>query len=99
MGEIAARYADFTVVTSDNSRSEDPSEIISEITSGMRGSAYAVIENREEAIAYVIENAVKGDIIVLAGKGHEEYEIDKNGRRHFDEREIVVRSLNSTKNK
>jgi len=90
MGEIAARYSDFTVVTSDNSRSENPTEIISEIISGMSGSTYKVIENRKEAIEYVIKNARKGDIILLAGKGHEEYEIDRSGKHFFDEKKIVT---------
>ena len=93
MGEIAAKYADLTVITSDNSRSEDPAEIISEIASGLLGSEYKIIEKRKEAIEYVIKNARKGDVIVLAGKGHEDYEIDKNGRHYFDERKIVADSV------
>ena len=93
MGEIAAKYADLTVITSDNSRGENPSEIISEIALGVSGAACKIIEKREEAIEYVIKNARHGDIIVLAGKGHEEYEIDKNGRHYFDERKIVTDSI------
>ena len=90
MGEIAARYADLTVVTSDNSRSENASDIIAEIVRGVGNAAHTVIENRAEAIEYVIKNAQKGDIILLAGKGHEEYEIDKKGKRRFCEKEIVA---------
>ena len=93
MGEIAAKYADLTVITSDNSRGENPSEIIAEIALGVSGAACKIIEKREEAIEYVIKNARHGDIIVLAGKGHEEYEIDKNGRHYFDERKIVTDSI------
>ena len=90
MGEIAAEYADFIVVTSDNSRSEEPSAIISEILLGVGDAAHTVVENRAEAIEYVIKNARKGDIILLVGKGHEEYEIDKNGKHPFDERKIAA---------
>jgi len=56
----------------------------------MSGSTYKVIENRKEAIEYVIKNARKGDIILLAGKGHEEYEIDRSGKHFFDEKKIVT---------
>jgi UDP-N-acetylmuramoyl-L-alanyl-D-glutamate--2,6-diaminopimelate ligase len=92
MGRIASQLADFTVITSDNSRSEDPRDIISDITVGFDFSARAqalIIENREEAIYYVIENALRGDIILLAGKGHEEYEIDKEGKHPFSEKKIA----------
>ena len=90
MGEIAARYADLTVITSDNSRSEDPSDIIGEIVSGIGSAEHIVIENRAKAIEFVIREAKRGDIIILAGKGHEEYEIDKNGKRPFSEKKICV---------
>jgi UDP-N-acetylmuramyl tripeptide synthase len=90
MGKIAAQMSDFFVVTSDNSRSERPLDIINDILSGVEGGAtHTVIENRKKAIEYVIENARRGDIILLAGKGHEEYEIDADGKRPFSEREIV----------
>lgn len=90
MGEIAAEYADFTVITSDNSRSEEPLTIIDEIAIGVGNAEHKVIESRAEAIEYVIKNAKKGDIILLAGKGHEEYEIDKNGKHRFCEKEIAA---------
>ena len=90
MGEIAAEYADLTVITSDNSRSEEPADIIAEIALGIGNSEHVVIENRTEAIEYVIKHAQKGDIILLAGKGHEEYEIDKNGKHPFDEKKIAA---------
>lgn len=94
MGKIASHLADFTVITSDNSRSEDPRKIISDITVGFdfsfsRAQAQ-IIENRKEAIYYVIENALKGDIILLAGKGHEEYEIDREGKHPFSEKKIAI---------
>ena len=93
MGKIASNLADFTVITSDNSRSEDPRDIISDITVGFDFSACAqalIIENRREAIYYVIKNALSGDIILLAGKGHEEYEIDKYGKHPFSEKKIAM---------
>ncbi len=92
MGRIASSMADFFVITSDNSRSESPSDIISDIISGVGDDGhYTVIEDRERAIEYVIKNARAGDVILLAGKGHEEYFIDKNGRHEFSERGIVER--------
>ena len=95
MGSIAARYADFVIVTSDNPRSEEPSEIIKDILVGMDGTPtpYKVIENRIDAIKYAVETASKDDIIVLAGKGHETYQILKDGTIHLDEREVVAEAL------
>lgn len=95
MGSVAARYADFVIVTSDNPRSEEPSAIIEDILTGMDGTTtpYKVIENRIEAIKYAVETAQKNDIIVLAGKGHETYQILSNGTIHLDEREIVAEAL------
>jgi len=90
MGYLASTLADFTVVTSDNSRGEEPMEIINEILGGMEsGAPCVVIPAREEAIRFAILNAKRGDLILLAGKGHEEYEITKEGRRYFSERELV----------
>lgn len=89
MGEIASRYADLIILTSDNSRSEEPKEIISEIEKGIINKNYVVIENRREAIEYSICNAKKGDVILLSGKGHEEYEINKSGKHPFCEKDIV----------
>lgn len=90
MGRLASSLADFTIVTSDNSRSEEPLEIINEILGGMEsGAACVVIPAREEAIRFAILNAKRGDLILLAGKGHEEYEITREGRRYFSERELV----------
>ena len=92
MGRIATEMADHVIITGDNSRSERTGDIISEIISGIeRESAapFIVIENRKDAIEYAVKNARRGDIILLAGKGHEEYEIDGNGKRPFSERELV----------
>lgn len=95
MGKIAAELSDFCVVTSDNPRSENPSEIIKDILVGMEGitTPYKVVENRKEAIAYAINNAQTDDIILLAGKGHETYQILPTGTIHFDEREAVAEIL------
>ena len=95
MGNIATRYADYVIVTSDNPRSEDPDEIINDILVGTTGSKtpIKVITNRIEAIKYAISIAQSGDIIVLAGKGHETYQILNTGTIHLDEREIVLEAL------
>lgn len=92
MGKIAAELSDFCVVTSDNPRSEDPSAIIHDILEGMKGvsTPYVVVENRKEAIRWAMEHAEKDDIILLAGKGHETYQILPTGTIHFDEREAVA---------
>ena len=91
MGEISGRIVDFTVITSDNPRTEDPLQIISHIEEGIRktGGEYIVIADRKEAIRHAIINARPGDIIVLAGKGHETYQIFKDKTISFDEREVV----------
>ncbi len=99
MGKIAGELSDFLVVTSDNPRTEDPASIIDDIMSGVieSGCDYVRIENRYEAIRYALCNAKKGDIIVLAGKGHETYQILKDETIHFDEREIVREILDEIK--
>lgn len=91
MGKIAAELSDYCVVTSDNPRSEDPTAIINDILEGMKGvsTPFTVVENRKEAIRFAMENAKKNDIILLAGKGHETYQILPTGTIHFDEREAV----------
>ncbi len=95
MGLIASKYSDIIIVTSDNPRSEDPTQIINDIVEGIKGTftPYEIIENRETAIQYAITHAQKGDIILLAGKGHETYQILSNTTIHLDEREIVANVL------
>ncbi len=95
MGEIAGRYSDFLVVTSDNPRTEDPYKIIDGVMEGVvkSGCAYVVIEDRYDAIKYALEHAKKDDIVLLAGKGHENYQEVGGGKRHFDEKEIVAELL------
>ena len=92
MGAIAARLADFVIVTSDNPRTEEPGAIIQDILAGMAGTdtEYAVVENRVEAIRYAMDHAQPEDVVILAGKGHETYQIVGHEKRHLDEREIVA---------
>lgn len=92
MGRIAGEYADLCVVTSDNPRSEEPMDIIGQILGGLMPTdcPYEVIENRREAIRYVLTHAGKDDVVILAGKGHETYQELKGGTIHFDEKEIVA---------
>lgn len=90
MGKIALEYADSVIITSDNPRSEKPEDIIGDILSGITDeNNFTVIPNRAEAIRSVIAAAREGDIILLAGKGHENYEINSQGVFHFDEREVL----------
>ena len=90
MAHIASRMADMTVLTSDNCRSEPPEQIMADMLKGMdKERPYTVIYDRAEAIRYTIENAQPGDVILLCGKGHEAYEIDKEGVRPFSERDVV----------
>lgn len=98
MGKTAADNADFMIITSDNPRSEDSDAIIDDIIAGLNGSStpYVRITNRREAIRYAVEHALKDDCVVLAGKGHEDYQILSTGRIHFDEREVLTEILNDT---
>ncbi|MGI6562525.1 MAG: UDP-N-acetylmuramoyl-L-alanyl-D-glutamate--2,6-diaminopimelate ligase [Clostridia bacterium] len=98
MGEISGKYADFTIITSDNPRTERPEDIIDDIEEGIKktNGKYIKITDRTEAIAYAIKNAQPNDLIVLAGKGHEDY-VEVNGKKyHYDEREVVRNILNLT---
>jgi UDP-N-acetylmuramoyl-L-alanyl-D-glutamate--2,6-diaminopimelate ligase len=91
MGSIASQYADISIITSDNPRSEDPDRIIDDILLGISDRKnIKVIPKRREAIEYAIEIAKKNDIVILAGKGHEDYQINDKGRVHFDEREVLL---------
>ncbi|MBQ9134270.1 MAG: UDP-N-acetylmuramoyl-L-alanyl-D-glutamate--2,6-diaminopimelate ligase [Clostridia bacterium] len=93
MGALAVRMSDYVILTGDNARTEDPQAILSDVLEGMQGAKnYTVIEDRREAIEYAIENALEGDIILLVGKGHEQYEIDKDGLHPFSEIEIAEKA-------
>ncbi|KHD38273.1 UDP-N-acetylmuramoylalanyl-D-glutamate--2,6-diaminopimelate ligase [Clostridium acetobutylicum] len=89
MGEIGSKLSDIAVITSDNPRSENPEEIIKDIVQGIKTDNYVIVENRKEAIKKAMLMAKKDDVIVLAGKGHEDYQILGDKTIHFDEKEIV----------
>ena len=95
MGEIAGRFSELAVITSDNPRTEDPMAIIETIEEGVKrsGTKYAVIENRKEAIRYALSVAQGDDVIMIAGKGHENYQEIKGTKYHFDDKEIVEELL------
>ena len=90
MGAIAGELADLTVVTSDNPRTEPPLSIIDDILAGMEGAALHVEPDRRAAIAWALDQGRPGDVIVLAGKGHETYQEIDGVQRHLDEREVVA---------
>ena len=92
MAEAVARLADLSIVTSDNPRTEDPERILDDLESGLMGSSYERITDRRAAIARALEIARPGDMILLAGKGHETYQVVGTERRPFDER-LVVREI------
>jgi len=90
MGAVASKFADFVIVTSDNSRSEDPTEIIGDIYKGInKEKEHIIIVERESAIRFAVSMARSGDVILLAGKGHENYEISYRGKLPFFESDIV----------
>jgi UDP-N-acetylmuramoyl-L-alanyl-D-glutamate--2,6-diaminopimelate ligase len=93
MGRIGTDLSDIAIITSDNPRTEDPEAIIKDVVSGIRKDNYIIEGNRREAIKKSIELARPGDVIVIAGKGHEDYQILKTGKIRFDEREIVKEIL------
>ncbi len=97
MGEIAGTLSDYCIITSDNPRTEEPMAIIKRIEEGMKRTdcKYTVIENRKEAIGYALNFAKENDCIILAGKGHETYQIIGKEKRDFDEREIIKEFLES----
>lgn len=96
MGEIAGKLSDFTIITSDNPRTEEPLAIINQIETGMKrtNGKYMVIADRREAIGYALDNAAKDDVIILAGKGQETYQIIGKEKHDFDERAVVYKHLN-----
>jgi UDP-N-acetylmuramoyl-L-alanyl-D-glutamate--2,6-diaminopimelate ligase len=91
MGEVSGNLADLTIITSDNPRFEEPQAIIDDIKTGIAKTSgqYVEIIDRKEAIRYAIENAESGDVIVLAGKRHQDYQEIKGVKHHFDDREVV----------
>ena len=98
MGEVSSRLADLTVVTSDNPRTEDPDAIIADSLVGVTkaGGEYVTIPDRKEAIAYCMSIGQEGDVILLAGKGHEDYQEINGVKYHMDERELIADILAGT---
>ena len=99
MGEVSGRLADLTVITSDNPRDEQPQAIIDDIKQGIAKTdgAYVEIADRKEAVRYVIQNGRPGDVIVLAGKGHEDYQEIKGKKYPMDERVLIADILKECK--
>ena len=99
MGEVSGKLADLTVITSDNPRFEEPQEIIDDIKKGMArtNGKYVEIADRKEAIRYVIANGQPGDVIVLAGKGHEDYQEIRGKKYPMDERVLIQEVLEELK--
>lgn len=101
MAQAVAKYADLSIITSDNPRDEDPVKIIEDALPGLEasGARYEVIPDRYTAIEWALSHAQEGDVLVLAGKGHEDYQVLSYGTIYFDEREIVQRLLAKMKDK
>ncbi len=93
MGEIAERLSDIAIVTSDNPRTEDPHKIVEQVLEGMKGKNHIVEEDRDIAISKAVKLAEAKDIILIAGKGHETYQILGRKKIHFDDREIARREI------
>lgn len=95
MGSIAGEYSDVVIITSDNPRNEDPLRIISEIENGVREKIeqYQIIPDRREAIYRGVSLAQAGDVVIIAGKGHENYQIIGGDKFHFDDREVALEAL------
>lgn len=95
MGEVSSNLADLTVITSDNPRFEEPQDIINDIIVGVKKGPgkYIDIIDRKEAIRYCMKHAKEGDLIVLAGKGHEDYQEIKGVKYHMDDRELIQEIL------
>ncbi|HSE97266.1 MAG TPA: UDP-N-acetylmuramoyl-L-alanyl-D-glutamate--2,6-diaminopimelate ligase, partial [Blastocatellia bacterium] len=95
MGEIAATLSDIAIVTSDNPRTEDPLAIIEDIEEGLKqtGRSYVKLPDRREAIFHSIAEAREGDLVVIAGKGHETYQIIGSETIHFDDREVALEAM------
>jgi UDP-N-acetylmuramoyl-L-alanyl-D-glutamate--2,6-diaminopimelate ligase len=96
MGRVAGEHSDVVVITSDNPRTEDPLKIIEEIEVGVRetGKPFKSISDRRLAISDAIREARSGDVVIIAGKGHETYQIVGNEKFHFDDREVAAEALN-----
>ena len=99
LAEVASEYADFIVLTSDNPGFEEPDKIIDEIASYIKNKPYRKFANREDAISYVISNAMPDDVIIFAGKGHEDYQLIKDVKVPFNEKELILLAASKVKSK
>jgi UDP-N-acetylmuramoyl-L-alanyl-D-glutamate--2,6-diaminopimelate ligase len=95
MGRVVSELADYAIITNDNPRSENPEEIIADIKKGMAGDNYCVVLERLEAIKKSLSLAEAGDVVLVAGKGHEDYQIFKDKTIHFDDCEVIRQCLKS----
>jgi UDP-N-acetylmuramoyl-L-alanyl-D-glutamate--2,6-diaminopimelate ligase len=93
MGEVVARLADLAVVTSDNPRTEDPDRIIEDVLEGMGGASHLRETDRRKAISVALREAREGDLVLLAGKGHESYQVLGREKHPFDEKALVREAL------
>lgn len=93
MAEIACRYATDPIFTSDNPRSEDPIVILKDMEAGVQGKSYRTIQDRKEAITAAIEQATAGDVVLIAGKGHETYQIIGSNVYDFDDRVVALEAI------
>ena len=99
MGAAAAELSDFVIATSDNPRSEDPEQILRDIEVGLKQARgnYQLVTDRHEAIFTAITKAQPNDVVIIAGKGHEDYQILATGKIHFDDREVAEEALQQRK--
>ena len=98
---VSGKMADLTIVTNDNPRFEDPEAIMDDIEDGLNaaGAEYIRIPDRKKAIRYGIVHAVAGDVVLLAGKGHETYQEINHVKHHLDEREVVAQYFENKNHK
>jgi UDP-N-acetylmuramoyl-L-alanyl-D-glutamate--2,6-diaminopimelate ligase len=99
MGEVAGTLSDLVIITSDNPRTENPLKILAEIEVGLKQTdcQYQIISDRREAIHQAVAKAREGDVVLIAGKGHETYQIVGGDKFHFDDREIAREALEKLK--
>ena len=93
MGDIATKLSDYVIFTSDNPRNENPSYIINDIVQQLDNKKYEIEENREKAIFKGIQKLNKNDILLVLGKGHEDYQIIGNNKIHFSDKEIILKYI------
>ncbi|MBA3353645.1 MAG: hypothetical protein H0U23_14710 [Blastocatellia bacterium] len=99
MGRVAAEHSDLVFITSDNPRTEDPLKIIAEIEAGVApvGTKFRTISDRRDAVYAAVAAASDGDVVIIAGKGHETYQVIGNDKFHFDDREVAAEALSKLK--